>query len=460
VRALSPEIPIVAQMTFLADGRTAFGESAAHALPTLALAGADVVGMNCTLGPQETHDVFARLPGSIAAPLSVMPNAGYPTVAHGRNVYLSSPDYLREYARAFADAGAAIVGGCCGTTPEHIRAMARELSGRERAAGLRVSAAVESAAPRAPQPAVETSRFKRLLADPRAFVVTSEIEPPRGVDASGAIEGARLARSAGVHAVNVTDNPMARLRMSSIAVAALIQRETGLESVVQITTRDRNVLGLQSDLLGAAGLGLKALLCLGGDPLKIGDYPQARQVSEVDVLGLLRIARGLNAGADLAGNAIGAPTAFAIGCAANPASPDLEIELSKLRSKIDAGATFAQTQPVYDLSALERFLELEGARSIPILVGLIPLRSLKQTLFFANEVPGIVVPEPVQERMRRAAGRGPDHEKAEGMAIARELAAGIAALARGIHIMPMGRYELAAEILQALPSEERKAADA
>jgi homocysteine S-methyltransferase len=460
VRALSPEIPIVAQMTFLADGRTAFGESAAHALPTLALAGADAVGMNCTLGPQETHDIFARLPGSIAAPLSVMPNAGYPTLAHGRNVYLSSPDYLREYARAFADAGAAIVGGCCGTTPEHIRAMARELSGRERAAGLRVSDAVESAAPRAPQPAVETSRFKRLLADPRAFVVTSEIEPPRGVDVSAAIEGARLARSAGVDAVNVTDNPMARLRMSSIAVAALIQRETGLESVVQITTRDRNVLGLQSDLLGAAGLGLKALLCLGGDPLKIGDYPQARQVSEVDVLGLLRIARSLNAGADLAGNAIGTPTAFAIGCAANPASPDLEIELSKLRSKIEAGATFAQTQPIYDLSALERFLELEEARSIPILVGLIPLRSLKQTLFFANEVPGIVVPEPVQERMRRAAGRGPDHEKAEGIAIARELTAGIAALARGIHIMPMGRYELAAEILQALPSVERKAADA
>ena len=460
VRGLSADVPVIAQMTFLADGRTAFGESAAHALPTLALAGADVVGMNCTLGPQETHDVFARLPGSIAAPLSVMPNAGYPTVAHGRNVYLSSPDYLREYARAFADAGAAIVGGCCGTTPEHIRAMAREISGRERAAGSRVAAIAESVAPRAPEAAVETSRFKRLLADREAFVVTSEVEPPRGVDASAAIEGARQARSAGVHAVNVTDNPMARLRMSSIAVAALIQRETGLEAVVQITTRDRNVLGLQSDLLGAAGLGLKAILCLGGDPLKIGDYPQAKQVSEVDVLGLLRIAKGLNSGADLAGNPIGAPTSCAVGCAANPASKDLEIEISKLRAKIEAGATFAQTQPVYDLAALERFLELEEVRAIPVLVGLIPLRSLKQTLFFANEVPGIVVPEPVQERMRRAAGRGPSHEKAEGLAIARELAAGIASLARGIHIMPMGRYELAAEILGALPTSSRKAAGA
>lgn len=460
VRGLSAEIPIVAQMTFLADGRTAFGESASHALPTLALAGADAVGMNCTLGPQETHDVFARLPASIAAPLSVMPNAGYPTVAHGRNVYLSSPDYLREYARAFAEAGAAIIGGCCGTTPEHVRAMAREVAGRERAAGARVSVAAEPAAPRATEPSVETSRFKRLLADPDVFVVTAEIEPPRGVDASAAIEGARLARAAGVHAVNVTDNPMARLRMSSIAVAALIQRETGLEAVVQITTRDRNVLGLQSDLLGAAGLGIKALLCLGGDPLKIGDYPQAKQVSEVDVLGLLRIAKGLNSGADLAGNAIGAATAFAIGCAANPAAPDLEIELTKLRAKIEAGAAFAQTQPVYELASLERFLEREEARSIPLLVGLVPLRSLKQTLFFANEVPGVVVPEAVQERMRRAAGRGSGHEKAEGLAIARELAAGIAGLARGVHIMPMGRYEIAAEVLAALPSRERKAAGA
>ena len=201
---------------------------------------------------------------------------------------------------------------------------------------------------------------------------------------------------------------MARLRMSSIAVAALIQRETGLDAVVQITTRDRNVLGLQSDLLGAAGLGVKAILCLGGDPLKIGDYPQAKQVSEVDVLGLLRIAKGLNAGADLAGNAIGAPTRFAIACAANPAAADQEVEFSKLRAKIEAGATFAQTQPVYDLDALARFLERSEARAIPVLVGLIPLLSLKQTLFFANEVPGIVVPsgDPGPHAAGRRAGRG------------------------------------------------------
>ncbi len=456
VRGLSTEIPILAEMTFLADGRTAFGEEAAQALATLASAGADVVGMNCTLGPQETHDVFAKLPESLGVPLSVMPNAGYPSVVHGRNVYLSSPDYLREYAAAFVEAGAAIVGGCCGTTPEHIRAMAREVSGRKRARGSRpVSIVMEAVVEHLAEAPIETSRLKRKLAA-GDFVVTAEVEPPRGADSSSAIEGARLLKASGVDAVNVTDNPMARLRMSSIAVAALIQREVGLDAVVQITTRDRNVLGLQSDLLGAAGLGVKAILCLGGDPLKIGDYPQAKQVSEVDVLGLLRIAKGLNAGADLAGNAIGAPTRFAIACAANPAAADQEVELSKLRAKIEAGASFAQTQPVYDLDALARFLQRPEAHAIPILVGLIPLLSLKQTLFFANEVPGVVVPPAIQDRMRRAAEKGAEHERAEGLAIARELAAGIAKLAPGMHVMPMGKYKTAGEILGALPRAARE----
>jgi methionine synthase / methylenetetrahydrofolate reductase(NADPH) len=452
VRGLSSEIPIVAEMTFLAEGRTAFGESAGHALSTLVLAGADVVGMNCTLGPQETHDVFVRLPASLTAPLSVMPNAGYPTVVHGRNVYLSSPEYLREYAAAFAETGAAIIGGCCGTTPEHIRAMAREVTGRRRAlpAG-RVSILLEPAVAIPAEPSIETSRLKRKLADPGSFVVTAEVEPPKGVDASAAIEGARGLKSSGVDAVNVTDNPMARLRMSSIAVASLIQRDVGLEAIVQITTRDRNVLGLQSDLLGAAALGVKAVLCLGGDPIKIGDYPQGKQVSEVDVLGLLRIARGLNSGADLAGNAIGTPTQFAIGCAANPAAPDLDGELARLQARIDAGATFAQSQPVFDLEVLERFLARKEARAVPLLAGLIPLRSLKQTLFFANEVPGITVPEPIQSRMRRAADRGTEAEEAEGLAIVQELASGVARLGRGVHLMPMGRYNLIPRILEALP---------
>jgi 5,10-methylenetetrahydrofolate reductase len=235
--------------------------------------------------------------------------------------------------------------------------------------------------------------------------------------------------------------------MSSIAVAHLIRNDTGAETIFHFSPRDRNVLSIQSDLLGAAGLGIKALLVVGGDPLKIGDYPQAKPVGEVDTMGLLRIVKGLNAGVDLAGGAIGSATNFAIACAANPAAPNLDVEISKLSAKIEAGATFAQTQPVYDIAALDRFYARPEAHAIPILVGLIPPKSLKQALYFANEVPGMVVPEEILERMRRAADRGPEFEAEEGLAIALELARGISERARGIHIMPMGRYDVVKRIL-------------
>ncbi len=456
-RGLSAEIPIVAQMTFFADGRTPFGERATDALRTLVAAGADAAGINCTLGPQETLDVFGEVASRVGAPLSVMPNAGYPTLIRGRNVYNASPDYFREYALEFVDHGAAIVGGCCGTTPEHARSMARALAGAVRhPLAVAVEQVRESYPHAIPEEGIETSRFKRKLSAPGTFTVTVEVEPPRGADCRTSIEAARLLKRLGVDAVNVTDNPMARLRMSSVAVAGLVQRETGLDAVVQFTTRDRNVLGIQSDLLGASALGLKALLCLGGDPLKIGDYPNGHQVSEIDTLGLLRIAKILNAGADLVGNPIGAPTAFAIGCAANPAARDLEVEFSKLRAKIEAGATFAQTQPAFDVAALETYFSRPEARAIPVLVGLIPLKSLKQTLYFANEVPGMVVPEATISRMRKAAERGPEWEAEEGLSIARELAAAIAAIAPGIHIMPMQKYALVESILDAIPAAARR----
>ncbi len=316
-----------------------------------------------------------------------------------------------------------------------------------------MSVIVEAEVERPAAPAIETSRLKRKLAETGEFVVTGEVEPPQGADCATAIEGARQLKASGVDAVNVTDNPMARLRMSSIAVAALIQREVGLDAVVQITTRDRNVLGLQSDLLGAAGLGVKAILCLGGDPLKIGDYPQAKQVSEVDVLGLLRMAKGLNGGADLAGNAIGSPTRFAIACASNPAASDQEVEFSKLRAKIEAGAHLRA-----DAAGLRRGRARPvprvrpEARAIPILIGLIPLLSLKQTMFFANEVPGdrgaAGDPGP-HAQGERAAGRSTKRRRgcpSPGSSPSRS-----AKLARGLHVMPMGKYRTAGEILEALP---------
>ncbi len=451
-RALSAGIPILASMTFLADGKTSFGEDVEDALSTLVAAGADVVGVNCTVGPQEAFEIFSRGAGAVDVPISVRPNAGYPWVVSGRTVYPATPDYFRESARDLVRGGAALLGGCCGTAPEHVAAMAREVVGKARSAPARPAraVAVDVRADRPGDASLETSALKRKLRDPRALVVTVEVEPPKGIDASLAVDGARALRALGVDAINITDNPMARLRMSSIAVAHLIRTETGAETIFHFSPRDRNVLGIQSDLLGAAGLGIKALLVVGGDPLKIGDYPQAKPVGEVDTLGLLRIVRGLNGGTDLAGGAIGSSTSFAIACAANPAAKDLDVEISKLSAKIEAGATFAQTQPVYDVAALDRFYARPEALAIPILVGLIPPKSLKQALYFANEVPGMVVPDEILARMRRAFDKGPSFEEEEGLAIGVELARAIVARARGLHIMPMGRYDAVKRILEEL----------
>ena len=450
-RELSATVPILASMTFLADAKTPFGTDAVEALQALVDAGADVVGMNSTLGPQESLDVFSRVVPYVGAPISVMPTAGYPWLVGGRLVYPATPDYFRELAREFVKGGVAVLGGCQGTGPEHVAAMAREVSGkpRRRVAHLDAVRLAEPPAPKAPD--LETSPLKRSLADPNGFAVTVEIEPPRGTDVSAAVDGARVLKGYGVDGINVTDNPMARLRMSSIAVAHLVKKETGAEAVFHYSPRDRNVLGIQSDLLGAAGLGIKALLVVGGDPLKIGDYPQGKHVGEVDTLGLLRIVKGLNQGTDMAGGAIGSSTSFAIACAANPAAPSLDVEISKLCAKVEAGASFAQTQPVFDVAALDRFYARPESRLIPILVGLIPPKSLKQALYFANEVPGMVVPAEVIERMRRAAEKGPEFEKEEGIALAIELAVAIAERSRGLHLMPMARYEVVKRILAALP---------
>lgn len=458
VRALSPGVPVLASLTFLADGKTSFGDDAVHALHAAAGAGADIVGLNCTIGPQEMLDVFLRVAGTLPVPVSVLPNAGYPWTVSGRTVYPATPDYFREVARDFVRTGAAILGGCCGTGPEHIAAMAREVVGKKRHVAATPRAMVEVERPARPaEPAIETSALKRKLADSAAFVVTAEVEPPKGTDASSAVDGARKLKALGVDGVNVTDNPMARLRMSSIAVAHLVRTETGAETIFHVSPRDRNVLGIQSDLLGAAGLGIKALLVVGGDPLKIGDYPQAKPVGEVDTIGLLQIVKGLNEGVDLAGGAIGTSTSFAIACAASPAAPNLDAEIAKLAAKIEAGATFAQTQPVYDVEALDRFFRREESRAIPILIGLIPPKSLKQALYFANEVPGMVVPTAILDRMRKAAEKGPDFEAEEGLAIAVELARAIRKRARGLHIMPMARYDSIGRILEALGLPDRKA---
>ncbi|MBK6405921.1 MAG: methylenetetrahydrofolate reductase [Holophagales bacterium] len=449
-RDLSKEIPILASMTFLADGKTTFGTEVVEALSALEEAGADVVGMNCTIGPQETLEVFQKVVSRVGVPVAAMPNAGYPWNVSGRTVYPATPDYFREVARLREgrrrDRRRLLRRRPPTSPPWRERSSERSRGRRTRRPGVRL------------RPGDPGSRVARdLAAEEKARRPESARRhrgdrAAEGTDASAALDGAQLLRSYGVDAVNVTDNPMARLRMSSIAVAHMIRHETGVDTVFHFSPRDRNVLSIQSDLLGAAGLGIKALLVVGGDPLKIGDYPQGRHVGEVDTLGLLRIVRGLNSGVDLAGSPIGTSTSFAIACAANPAAPDLDVEISKLAAKIEAGATFAQTQPVYDVAALDRFFARPEARLIPVLVGLIPPRNLKQALYFANEVPGMVVPEAILNRMRRAAEKGPQFEAEEGLAIGIELAGAIAERARGIHLMPMARYDVVQRVLASLPA--------
>jgi len=451
-RELSADVTVIASVTLLADGKTSFGEEASAAFHELAVAGADIVGMNCTIGPQEALEVFRRASKATPLPMAVRPNAGYPWLVHGRAVYPATPDYFREVAREFVREGVGLLGGCCGTGPEHIAAMAREVvRQRRRLPDWAPPVTVVESAERSAPPPIETSLFKRKLADRSAFLVTAELEPPRGTDPTATVEGARALRAAGVDAVNVTDNPMARLRMSSIATAHIVKRDSGVEAIVHFTSRDRNVLGLQSDLLGAAGLGIKALLAVSGDPLKIGDYPQGKPVGEVDTLGLLRIVKALNSGVDLAGGAIGSSTAFAAGCAANPSARDQDLERSRLAAKLEAGVHFVQTQAVFDVGALDRFCAAPEARAVPVLVSVLALKSHRQALYLANEVPGMFVPEEILLRMKAAREKGPDFEREEGLAIAGELARAVAERARGLHLLPMGRYDCAAQILAELP---------
>jgi len=451
-RELSPQIPIVALLTFFADGRTRFGESAARAFGELALAGANLVGANCTLGPQETHDVLKSAAASSPVPLAVMPNAGYPTQVAGRSLYLSSPEYVGTFAPAYADLGAVLVGGCCGTTPEHIRAVKAQLGDRRPVPvpSPRMEISVETPAPprRSNEAGPESSPFRRRLG--REFLATAEIEPPRGVATEGAIEAARALEKAGIDALTVAENPNARLRMSAVALAHVLERELGIETIVQVTCRNRNILGIQSELLGASALGIRAILALTGDPATMGDYPQATSVRDVDALGLMRIVRGLNDGVDQSRATIGQPTDFLIGALANPAAPDAEGELARLQAKIEAGAQFFQTQPIFDLEAALRFLSRPEAKKVPMLAAVLPLRNYRQAVFFANEIPGMVIPAHILERMKQAAAAGdPEAEAAEALAIARELAAGLAPHVDGIHVVPGIRLDAAGPILAA-----------
>jgi homocysteine S-methyltransferase len=451
VRARST-LPIISQMTIQEDGRTTYGSLPADIARTLDRWGADVIGLNCSVGPAPMLEAIEQMALVTTRKLAAQPNAGMPREVDGRKMYMSSPDYMAKYTKRLIQAGVRIIGGCCGTTPEHIRQMAdaaRALSPRRELAIVVSPAGKESSAGVEPVPLVERSRWGSKVARGE-FVTSVEVLPPKGCDPATLVAGVRTIRDAGVDAINVPDGPRAQSRMSAMAASLLIARE-GIEPVVHYTCRDRNLLGMQSDLLGAAALGIQNLLLVTGDPPKMGPYPQATAVFDIDAIGLTNMVNRMNRGLDLGGNAIGKPTAFCFGVGVNPAALDLEHELKRFAWKVEAGAEYAITQPVFDVRQLETFLGRVQGFKIPIVAGIWPLASYRNAEFMANEVPGVVIPPEILARMKAAEERGEGAR--EGVAIATEMLEAMRGAVQGVQVSaPLGKIPLVLAVLEPLGS--------
>jgi homocysteine S-methyltransferase len=449
-RDIKPSLPVVAQVTIDEDGNCLDGSDPETFAPKLTEWGADVIGCNCSVGPVAMLEAIERVRAATSLPLSAQPNAGIPRSVEGRNIYLCSPEYMASYARKFVAAGVRVVGGCCGTTPDHIRVMKSALRvGEARGKAVASQATAAHAMPQA-APAVPLEARSRLGAKIARgeFVTMVEIVPPKGIDIRKEVEGARFLKSVGVDAVNIPDSPRASARMSNQALSLIVQREVGLEAVLHYTCRDRNVLGIQSDLLGAAAVGIKNLICITGDPPKMGNYPDATAVFDVDSIGLVNIVHNLNRGLDLGANPIGTGTAFVIGVGANPGITDLDEEIRRFEYKVEAGAEYAVTQPVFDLRLLENFLRRIEHCRIPVVAGIWPLVSVRNAEFMKNEL-RVSVPDSILERMARAAN--PEAARAEGVAIAREMLIAARRMVQGAQISaPLGRYSSAVDVLEAL----------
>jgi methionine synthase I (cobalamin-dependent)/5,10-methylenetetrahydrofolate reductase len=447
VKALS-DLPVIAQMTVGQEGNTAYGTSVETIAAKLTELGADVVGLNCSVGPAAMLDAIERMAEATDRPISAQPNAGSPRAVDDRRIYLASPDYMASYARRMIQAGARFVGGCCGTTPDHIKkiyAQVASLQPRLTSVGL-AAKGPGAAVGEHPVPLQDRSRLGRKLACGEP-VTTVEILPPTGWNPTSMIEQCRTLQAAGVDAVNVLDSARAQSRMGVLPAALIVQREVGLETVFHYTCRDRNMLGMLSDLLGAAAGGLRNVLIVTGDPPTMGPYPDSTAVFDIDSIGLTNLLHRLNQGLDPGGNSIGEPTRFVVGVALNQGA-EPERELERFAWKVEAGADFAVTQPVFDPAQLERFLERAGAH-IPVIAGIWPLTSLRNAEFLANEVPGVHVPQPVVERMRRAQEHGTASARAEGAAIAGEMVAAVKGMVQGVQVSaPAGRVDLALEVLR------------
>jgi methionine synthase I (cobalamin-dependent)/5,10-methylenetetrahydrofolate reductase len=442
---VAPHLPVLAMVTVDDDSNCLDGSSPEHAAAILTEAGADAIGVNCSTGPATVLTAIEAMRKATTLPLAAMPNAGMPRAVEGRNIYLCSPEYMASFARKAIAAGAQIVGGCCGTTPNHIRAMRsamRAIDAQARVATTGTVVEINSETP--PAPLAERSRIGALL-DHGTFITLVEIVPPKGIDCVKEIEGARLLASLGVHAINVPDSPRASARMSAQSLCIQIQQHTGIETILHYTCRDRNILSIQSDLLGASSIGLHNILCLTGDPPKLGNYPDATAVFDVDAIGLVNIVRRLNHGLDIGANSIGASTNLTIGVAANPGVPDIENELRRFRYKVEAGAEYAITQPVFDLRLLESFLERIQDIRIPIIAGIWPLTSLRNAEFMRNDL-RVSMPEEIMLRMAQAGS--PEAARKEGVLIAQEMLTAARPMVQGVQVSaPFGRYTVAAEVI-------------
>src|SRR5215467_1019265 len=450
-RDAAPNLPIVAQVTIDEDGNCLDGSDPETFAARLTEWNVDVLGINCSVGPVDMLDAIERVRASTTLPLSAQPNAGIPRSVEGRNIYLCSPEYMASYARKFVEAGVSLVGGCCGTTPDHIRAMKSALRVREARAKTAVSTSSTAHATMAPATAAmsERSKLGAKIADGE-FITMVEIVPPKGIDIRKELEGAKFLKSVGVDAINIPDSPRASARMSNQALSLLIQQEIGIEAILHYTCRDRNVLGIQSDLLGAAATGIKNLICITGDPPKMGNYPDATAVFDVDAIGLVNIVRNLNRGLDLGGNPIGQGTAFVIGVGANPGLPSLDEEIRRFEYKVEAGAEYVVTQPVFDLSLLETFLRRIEHCRIPLIAGIWPLVSARNAEFMKNEL-RVSVPDEILGRMLKA--RTPEAAREEGVSIARQMLTAVRQITQGAQISaPLGRYASAVDVLEALGS--------
>ena len=455
IRAVSADLPVVAQMAFNDERVTFLGQAPAEVARELAALPVQVIGANCGVGSSALYDVGLLL--HQAAPqawVSIRPNAGLPSRHGERLIYLSSPAYMADYASRMLEAGVRIVGGCCGTTPAHIRAM-REVVDRPARGASRSRGAVAAAPPFAPERSDEapalgvTAEPSRLLSRLRAgdFLVTVELDPPRGHNIEKLVQGAKLLAERGVDVVDINDGSLGRVRMAVLPTALLVREATGLDISMHFTCRDRNLMGIQGDLLGAHALGVRNILAMTGDPPRAGDYVNATAVFDVDAIGLVRIVAGMNRGVDASGNSIGEPTAFGIGVAVDPGAADPAREIDRLRRKVAAGAMWAQTQPVYDLEQLDAFLARLGNLPVPLVIGILPLHSFRHAEFLHNEVPGITVPDAVRARLRDAG----DHALRVGIETAQATLAEVRRRYAGAYLMPsFGRFEVVAEVLEAL----------